>query len=204
MGLPQWLGGRESACNAEATGDADSVSGSGRSPGEGNDNPHQCSCLENFMDRGAWQTTVHGVAKKQLRPHTHRFLILCESETHLSELPQLFFKDFKNFNFLFFSSRWAFAAVWAVLWLCRVGLSLCGAPASRRVPSLVAELGLRSCGAQACGPHCSTACACNLPRGVEPASPVLVQGLFTIEVPGKLKVPKLLRQYLSQNRETKL
>ena len=36
---------------------------SGRSPGEGNGNPLQCSCLENSMDRGAWQTTVHGVAK---------------------------------------------------------------------------------------------------------------------------------------------
>ena len=182
-------------------GDADSVSGSGRSPGEGNDNPRQYSCLENFRDRGAWQTTVHGVV---VHTHTHRFLIFCESETHLNELPQLFFKDFKNFNFLFFSPCWAFAAVWAVLWLCRAELSRCGALASRRVPSLVAELGLRGCGAQACGPHCSTACACDLPRGVEPASPVLVRGLFTIEVSGKLKVPKLLRQYLSQNRETKL
>jgi len=35
----------------------------GRSPGEGNDNPFQYSCLENSMDRGAWQATVHGVAK---------------------------------------------------------------------------------------------------------------------------------------------
>ena len=40
-----------------------STSGSGKSPGEGNGNPLQYSCLENPMDRGAWQATVHGVAK---------------------------------------------------------------------------------------------------------------------------------------------
>ena len=42
-------------------GDAGSIPASGRSPGEGNDNPLQYSCLENPMDRGAWQTTVHRV-----------------------------------------------------------------------------------------------------------------------------------------------
>ena len=44
-------------------GDVGSVPGSGRSPGEGNGNPLQYSCLENPMDRGAWQARVHGVAK---------------------------------------------------------------------------------------------------------------------------------------------
>ena len=44
-------------------GDMGSIPGLGRSPGEGNDNPLQCSCLENPLDRGAWQATVHGVAK---------------------------------------------------------------------------------------------------------------------------------------------
>jgi len=39
----------------------------GRSPGEGNDNPLQYSCLENPMDRGAWWATVHGVAKSWTR-----------------------------------------------------------------------------------------------------------------------------------------
>ena len=52
--------GKESACNA---GDLGLIPGLGRSPGEGNDNPFQYSCLENPMDRGAWQTTVHGVAE---------------------------------------------------------------------------------------------------------------------------------------------
>ena len=52
--------GKESACNA---GDLGSILGSGRSPGEGNDNQLQYSCLENPTDRGAWQAMVHGVAK---------------------------------------------------------------------------------------------------------------------------------------------
>ena len=43
--------------------DSSSIPGSGRSPGEGNGNPLQYSCLGNHRDRGAWQTTVHGVAK---------------------------------------------------------------------------------------------------------------------------------------------
>jgi len=51
------------------------IPGSGRSPGEGNGNPLQYSCLENPMDRGAWQDTVHGVAKNwtQLRDFTFTF-----------------------------------------------------------------------------------------------------------------------------------
>ena len=40
-----------------------SIPGSGRSPGEGNGNPFQYSCLENSMDREVWQASVHGVAK---------------------------------------------------------------------------------------------------------------------------------------------
>ena len=46
-------------------GDANSILGLGRSPGEENGNPYQYSCLENPMDRGAWQATVHGVSKSQ-------------------------------------------------------------------------------------------------------------------------------------------
>ena len=51
---------KESACNV---GDLGSVPVMGRSPGEGNGHPLQDSCLENSMGRGAWQATVHGVAK---------------------------------------------------------------------------------------------------------------------------------------------
>ena len=45
------------------TGESGLIPGLGRSPGGGNGNPPQYSCLENAMDRGAWQATVHGVAK---------------------------------------------------------------------------------------------------------------------------------------------
>ena len=58
-GFPYSSGGQESACNA---GDLGSIPGSGRSPGEGNGNPLQYSCLENLMD-GAWRAIVHGVKR---------------------------------------------------------------------------------------------------------------------------------------------
>ena len=54
--------------------DVGSIPGLGRSPGEGHGNPVQYSCLENPMDRGAWQAKVHSVAKNQTRLtllHTH-------------------------------------------------------------------------------------------------------------------------------------
>ena len=58
--LPRWYSGKESACIA---GDSVLTSGSGRSPGGGHGNPLQYSYLENSMDRGPWQSTVHSVAK---------------------------------------------------------------------------------------------------------------------------------------------
>ena len=61
-GLPRWLSGKESACNA---GDMGLIPESGRSPAEGNDNPFQHSCLGNPMNRGAWWATVQEVAKSQ-------------------------------------------------------------------------------------------------------------------------------------------
>ena len=64
MGLPRWLSGKESACNAGATGDMNSILGSGISPGEWNGNPLQYSCLGNHMDRGTWQAVVHEVKKE--------------------------------------------------------------------------------------------------------------------------------------------
>ena len=60
LGFHSRSDGNESACDAGALG---SIPGSGRSPGEGNGNPLQYSCLENPMDRGAWRATVHGVAR---------------------------------------------------------------------------------------------------------------------------------------------
>ena len=60
--LPSGSDGEESAYNA---GDLGLIPRLGRSPGEGNGNPVLYSCLENSMDRGAWQTTFHGVTKSQ-------------------------------------------------------------------------------------------------------------------------------------------
>ena len=54
------------SANAGAIGDTGSVPGSGRSPGGGNGNLLQYSCLENSMDRGAWGATVHGL--QRVRP----------------------------------------------------------------------------------------------------------------------------------------
>ena len=61
MGFPGGSDGKESTCNA---GDPGSIPGLGKSPGEGNGNPLQY-CLENSMDRGAWQAIVHEVANNQ-------------------------------------------------------------------------------------------------------------------------------------------
>ena len=60
MGFSGGSDGKESACNA---GDPGSVPGLERSPGEGHGNPLQYLCLENPIDRGAWQATVHRIAK---------------------------------------------------------------------------------------------------------------------------------------------
>ena len=64
MGFPGGSEVKESAHNA---GDMGSIPGLGRSPGEGNGNPLQYSCLENPMDGGAWWAIVHRVAKSQTR-----------------------------------------------------------------------------------------------------------------------------------------
>jgi len=61
LGLPWWLSSNESACNAEDVG---LIPGSGRSPGEGNGNTLQYSCLGNPMDRGTWRAIIHGVVKE--------------------------------------------------------------------------------------------------------------------------------------------
>ena len=60
VGFPGGSDDEESACSA---GDLGSITGLGRSPGEGNGHPIQYLCLENSMDRGAWWAVVHGDAK---------------------------------------------------------------------------------------------------------------------------------------------
>ena len=61
LGFPDGSEGKASACNA---GEPGSIPGSGRSPGEGNGNPLQYSCLENPMDGEAWWAIVHGGCKE--------------------------------------------------------------------------------------------------------------------------------------------
>ena len=86
-GLPLWFSGKESACHA---GDPDLIPRSGISFGEGNGNPLQYSCLENSMDGGAWQATVHGVTKNRTwvrtpsNTHTAIWNGPCHAHTHLT------------------------------------------------------------------------------------------------------------------------
>ena len=71
LGFPGGTDGKESACNA---GDPGLIPRLGKSPGEGNGNPLQYSCLENAMDREAWRATVHGLAELDVTEqltHTH-------------------------------------------------------------------------------------------------------------------------------------
>ena len=88
-----WLRGKESACNAGAVGDVSWVPGSGRYPGRGHGNPLQYSCLENTMDRGAWQATVHRVVKVGHLAHTHAHSLRRGSanRTHRSNLARCLF-----------------------------------------------------------------------------------------------------------------
>ena len=63
MGFPSGTGVKNPPADAGDTRDVGSIPGSGRLPGVGNGNPLQYSCLKNPTDRGAWWTTVHGVAE---------------------------------------------------------------------------------------------------------------------------------------------
>ena len=69
-GFPGGSDVKESACNA---GDLDSIPGLGRSPGEGNAYPLQYSYMDNPMDRGTWQATVHGVSKSRTQLSDRHF-----------------------------------------------------------------------------------------------------------------------------------
>ena len=69
-------GGSEVKASASNAGGPGSIPGSGRSSGEGNDNPFQYSCLENPMDGGAWWATVHGVAQSWTRLSDFTILLM--------------------------------------------------------------------------------------------------------------------------------
>ena len=66
-------GGSDSKEPVYNAGDLGSIPGSGRSPGEGNGDPLQYSCLENSMDRGTWRAIVHGITKSQTWPSDWHF-----------------------------------------------------------------------------------------------------------------------------------
>ena len=100
-------GGSQVKASASNVGDLGSIPGSGRSPGEGNGNPLQYSCLENPMDREARQATVHGVAKSRTRlsnftfPYNEKDIFFgCQFQKVLSVF-------IEPFNFSFFGiSGW--------------------------------------------------------------------------------------------------
>ena len=72
LGLPRWHSGiKNPPATAGDAGDMSLIPGSGRSPGVANGNPHKYSCLENSMDRGAWQATVRGGRKRVRRDRSH-------------------------------------------------------------------------------------------------------------------------------------
>ena len=80
--IPQWLSGEEPAKNA---GEAGLISGFTRSPGGGNGNSFQYSCLGNLIDRRAWQATVQGVTR-----HQTRLIMYTHACIFISTDPQLF------------------------------------------------------------------------------------------------------------------
>ena len=80
LGFPGGSEVKASACNV---GDLSSIPGLGRSPGEGNGNPLQYSCLENPMDGRAWWAIVHGVAKSQTGLSNFTFTEICKKFTNL-------------------------------------------------------------------------------------------------------------------------
>ena len=80
-------GGSDGKASAYNAGDLGSIPGSGRSPGEGNGNPLQCSCLENPTYREAWQATVHGVAESDTTEDFTFTFTLCQPNDASSYSP---------------------------------------------------------------------------------------------------------------------
>ena len=91
-GFPSGLSSKKSACNAREAGDPGLIPGSGRSPGEGNGNPLQYSCLEKLMDRRDLCATVYRIAESDMTGHAHIHLLWqlfqdeCRSNYYLAHL----------------------------------------------------------------------------------------------------------------------
>ena len=81
-GLPRWPSSKESACNPGVAGDTGSIPGLRTSPGGGHGNLLQYSCLENPMDRGAWQAIIHKVSQS-VRHDWSELAHTCHTHTHI-------------------------------------------------------------------------------------------------------------------------
>ena len=104
-GFPGSSAVKNPPANSEGTRDAVSIPGSGRSPGGGNGNPLQYSCLENPTDRGAWWATVHGVAKSQaLTEYTRTHINIYLGKGAINGPPQGYFSGETGVFFRF--SMW--------------------------------------------------------------------------------------------------
>ena len=92
--FPDGSAGKESVCSTGDTGDAGSIPGWGRSPGGGQGNPLQCSCLENPMDRGAWRAAARGASVWDVTEHTRRCPLCLFTPQQVSTLsPTLYLKS---------------------------------------------------------------------------------------------------------------
>ena len=100
--------GKELACDV---GDLGSIPGLGRSPEEGNGYPLQYCCLENSMDRGAWQATVHGVTKSQTWLSKFHFTSSFQVYSKVIQLSAFSLKK----KIIYFWLSWVLIASWAFL-----------------------------------------------------------------------------------------
>ena len=112
-------GGKGSAYNVVDPG---LIPGLGRSPGKGNGNPLQCSCLENPMNRGAWRATVHSVAKswtplKRLSMHARKVLVLIKWKGNLADTVSWIIQHL-------FSTPDSLACIWNRAWKTKYMVSL--------------------------------------------------------------------------------
>ena len=93
-------GGSDRKESARNVGDPTTIPGPGRSPGEGNGNPFQYSCLENSMDRDTWRATVHGVEKSRTglsdwHFHFHFHFLRAEWSHHLQAPVKIWQNQYK-------------------------------------------------------------------------------------------------------------
>ena len=85
LGFPGGASGKNLPASAGDIRDVGLIPGLGRSPGGGNDNPFQYSCLETPMDRGAWWAIVHGVAKSRTRLSDFTFTFITSPREHFMQ-----------------------------------------------------------------------------------------------------------------------